>query len=80
MIHVRIIGPNGLIFDDDSVSAITGFNYKGKFDILPKHARFISIVQKEVHLIIEGGRSKMFSFNEGVLKCRDDEVNIYFGF
>ena len=45
-LSVKIISPTQTIFDGEAFS-ISSINSLGKFDILPMHANFITLVQKQ---------------------------------
>ena len=46
VLQVKIISPTQTIFEGEAVS-ISSVNSLGKFDILPFHANFISLVRKD---------------------------------
>lgn len=53
---VKIISPTQTIFDGEAY-AVSSVNSSGKFDILPFHANFISLVQKQpIYLRVEKKR------------------------
>lgn len=76
-LRVRIVTPKQVIFDDqaDSVSSV---NSSGKFDILPQHANFISIVEN-VPIIIRSQNKKpqSFTFPVAIIYNIRSMVNIY---
>lgn len=45
LLKVKIFSPTQTIYDGDAVS-VSSVNSLGKFDILPYHANFITLVQK----------------------------------
>ena len=61
------------------VSALTSVNEKGKFDILPSHSNFISIVKGYLILHEKDGNDKEFKLNQGVLKLSNNEAFIFLG-
>jgi len=63
----------------DKVKAITSFNEKGIFDVLPQHARFISLVKDVVVLHKQDGDDDMKIEGGGVLHVNDNHVNVYIG-
>lgn len=46
VLKVKILSPTQTIFDGEAVS-VSSVNTDGKFDILPFHANFITLVQKK---------------------------------
>lgn len=59
--------------------AVTCFNDKGQFDILPYHANFITLIKEKVIVREENGTAKEFKIGQGVLRVVDNNVNIYVG-
>ncbi|HLC88193.1 MAG TPA: hypothetical protein VJG66_04030 [Patescibacteria group bacterium] len=45
-LNVKILSPTQTIFEGEAVS-VSSVNTEGKFDILPYHANFITLVQKK---------------------------------
>ena len=74
-IHVTIKNRESTFYDGD-VSAISSYNDVGLFDILPMHENFISLIKDKVILHKEDAQ-KEFKIDKGVLKVRDNKVNIY---
>lgn len=69
---------NTLLFQGE-VEAISSFNDKGPFDILPRHANFISIIKKHVIIHLAKEEEKRIELGSGILKVRDNNVEIYLG-
>ena len=61
------------------VNALTSVNEKGKFDILPMHSNFISIVRDYLILHGKNGSDKQFKLSQGVLKLTNNEAFIFLG-
>ncbi len=64
---------------EENVSAISSFNEKGPFDILPLHENFITVITKNITLHKTDGTKKDMAIERGVLKIVKDEVHIYLG-
>ena len=77
-ISVTIYGLDSILYQG-SVIGITSVNDKGKFDILPLHSNFISIVSDFLILHENNGEQKEFKLNKGVLKFTNNEANIFLG-
>lgn len=77
-ISVTIFGLES-IFYQGKVKALTSMNEKGKFDILPMHSNFISIVKDYVILHERQGSKKEFKLNRGVLRLADNQISIFLG-
>ena len=64
---------------EGEVESVSSFNDKGKFDILPMHTRFISLVQKEIIIRTSDGEEKILPLRDGVLKAEDNMINVFVG-
>lgn len=64
---------------EDEIKALSSFNEKGPFDILPLHENFISIIKDKVILHRKDGTSKEIAIERGVLKIIENEIDIYLG-
>ena len=60
-LNVRIVTPRQILFDGIA-SSVSSVNSQGKFDILPEHANFITIVENNP-IIIHDADKKVFSYN-----------------
>ena len=69
---------NNLLFQGQ-VEAVSSLNDKGPFDVLPQHANFITLIQKFVTLHLSGKQEKKIELESGVLKVRDNNVEVYLG-
>jgi F0F1-type ATP synthase epsilon subunit len=60
-------------------SSVSSVNERGKFDILPQHSNFISLVKD--YLIIRGkdGKSTEIKIDNGIIRVHKDKVDIYIG-
>jgi F0F1-type ATP synthase epsilon subunit len=61
------------------IKAVTSANSKGRFDILPEHAHFISIIRDYIIIHMTDGTEKKMSITRGVLKAQQNTVTIYIG-
>jgi F0F1-type ATP synthase epsilon subunit len=59
--------------------AVTGYNEKGLFDILPMHSHFITEILKTIVVHTPEGEEKSFEVSRGILKVGDNEVKIFLG-
>lgn len=65
-------------FFNDKVRAISSFNEKGPFDVLPKHAHFISLIKDSIILHKENGTEEI-KIEGGVMRVFDNNVDVYIG-
>ena len=78
LILLKIQTKQGISFNDN-VRAITSFNEKGIFDVLPQHENFISVVKDKVIIHTKDGQDKEMKIDNGVLKVHENEVHIFLG-
>lgn len=75
---VQVRSRNVTYFNGQAAS-VSSENNKGAFDILPRHTRFISLIQHGVVVRQTDGSEKKIDFENAVLKVRDNTVEIYIG-
>lgn len=63
-------------FYDGEVTGVSSYNDVGLFDVLPMHENFISIIRNKI-ILHKNDKQKEFKIDQGVLKVRDNKVNIY---
>lgn len=76
-LFIRIISPTQLIFQGwaDSVSSK---NIYGKFDILPQHANFITLIEGNPIIIRTHDKKELtFKLPLAIIFNRENKVNIY---
>jgi len=78
LILLKIQTREGVSFND-KVKAITSFNEKGIFDVLPKHENFISIIKDKIIIHTTDGKDKEMKIDNGVLKVYENEAHIFLG-
>lgn len=76
-LSVAVRDRNGVLFEGD-VEALTSYNQRGEFDILPLHANFISIIKKEIILHAQK-TSQRLPIETGILTVRNGKVEVYLG-
>jgi F0F1-type ATP synthase epsilon subunit len=69
---------DGIIFSGDIVS-MTSYNDKGKFDILSRHANFISLIKNEIEYRLPGSTANKIEIDNGILRVIDNKIDIYLG-
>jgi len=76
-ISIMIQSPDAIVWQGEALS-LTSTNSEGDFDIMPDHARFMSIIEN-VPIIIykEGGEEQIFTFDSAVLFFEDNNAKIY---
>lgn len=76
-IHV-VIKNKDTIFFNGEVDALSSFNDVGLFDVLPMHENFISLIRNNI-VLHNQGQTKEFKINNGILKVKENKVNVYLG-
>ncbi|AHB40482.1 MAG: hypothetical protein ACD_25C00197G0003 [uncultured bacterium] len=64
---------------EGSATTVTSFNLRGRFDILPYHANFITLISK--YVIIDTGKEteRQFDIDKGILYAMSNKVSVYVG-
>lgn len=68
-----------IFFEGEAIS-ISSENKLGKFDILPQHTNFITLILNELILEKPNGEKISYKFKKGVLEVSENKVNIFLGF
>ena len=69
---------DGIIYSGEVLS-ITSYNDRGKFDILSRHANFISLINKEIIIRFLNNEEKKMEIDNGVIRVIDNKIDIYLG-
>lgn len=78
LLLLKIQTKEGTSFND-KVKAVTSYNDKGIFDVLPEHENFISVVKNKIIIHLLDGKDKEMKIDTGVLKVYSNEVHIFLG-
>lgn len=78
LILLKIQTKEGMPFND-KVKAVTTYNDKGTFDVLPEHENFISVIKNKIIIHMLDGKDKEMKIDTGVLKVYTNEVHIFLG-
>ena len=77
LLKLRIISPKQTIFEGP-VYSVSGVNFAGKFDILPAHANFITLIENQpINIKKISGEIETFKFPLAIVYTQKDQVNIY---
>lgn len=68
------------VFFEGKAKSVSSENQLGKFDILPEHENFISLIFNELVIITDKGERLSYKFKKGVLKVAQNRVKIFLGF
>lgn len=76
-IEVRIISPKGVVLEEKAL-AVSSKNSAGKFDILPEHANFITLVENSpINIRKIDDQIAIFNFPLAIVYNANNKVNIY---
>jgi F0F1-type ATP synthase epsilon subunit len=67
------------VFYQGEAISVSSQNQLGKFDILPKHTNFITLIFDELSIVTLKGEKITYRFKRGVLEVTKNKVNIYLG-
>ncbi len=71
------MSPVALVWEVDARS-LSAENLEGPFDILPDHARFLSLIRKlPIHVVLVDGTKKTFTFENAMLYFKDNVAVVY---
>ncbi|OGH18089.1 MAG: hypothetical protein A3C22_03200 [Candidatus Levybacteria bacterium RIFCSPHIGHO2_02_FULL_37_10] len=76
LITLKIQTKHGFSFND-KIKALTSYNEKGVFDVLPQHENFISVIRNRILIHLADGKDKEIKIGTGVLKVYENEVHIF---
>ncbi len=76
-IHV-VIKDKGRIYFEGDVFALSSYNEKGLFDVLPFHENFISLIKNKI-ILHSSGENKEMKIDGGLLKTNGNKVSVYLG-
>jgi F0F1-type ATP synthase epsilon subunit len=78
VLRVEVRSRQGLVFEGD-LYAVSSYNTKGLFDVLPRHTNFISMIQKKVTLRQLDGRTDEIGVENGVMMVENNKVMVFLG-
>lgn len=77
-LKVSIRDRRRVLFDGEA-KALSSFNALGEFDVLPRHANFVSLIKGRV--VIDKGSSdeRIFQVESGLINVDENGVTVYVG-
>lgn len=73
---VKISTPTNVLWEGEAIS-ISSVNSQGAFDILPRHANFVTLIKANPIIVRDGHREKQYSFTNAVIHTDKGMVRIY---
>ena len=77
-LHVFVMTGDSVVYDDTATS-VSSRNEKGRFDILPMHTNFISIVKEFVLIQINAEDKKEIDIKNGIMRVYENNVQVFVG-
>lgn len=77
-LHVRVVSGDETVYEGKAVS-VSSRNEKGRFDILPYHANFISIVKEFVNIQIDQQEHKQIVVKTAIMRVYENNVQVFLG-
>lgn len=74
VVHSR----EGLLFEGPATS-VSSTNKIGPFDVLPLHANFVCVLEKELIIRTPAGAVQTIAVPRGILKVKNNIVEVYVG-
>lgn len=78
ILKITIHDAEKIVYEGEA-DAISSYNERGIFDILPYHTQFISIIKKTIIVHKKGQEKKEFTIDAGVVEVLRNEVNVFLG-
>ena len=79
ILQVIVRNRTGVLFEGPA-GAVSAYNERGLFDVLPRHSNFISIIRQSLIIRQEtGGDPIRIDLQSGVLKVYKNAVEVYVG-
>ena len=75
-IEVTIMSPSEIVWHGHATS-LSAHNSEGVFDVLPDHARFVTLIDPLPITISTHEGDQSFTFNKAVLFFEDNRAKIY---
>lgn len=78
LLQLKILSSDKNIFNAE-VKSVSSTNSSGKFDILPNHQNFISLIFGQVTVTDAKGKRNILHIEHALLKCINNQIEIYLG-
>ncbi len=74
-----IIRAREAVIYEGRITYLSSVNDKGKFDVLPEHTNFISLVKDKIVFKEEHGQEREIPVKQALLRVIDDEAKVFLG-
>ena len=77
LLHVKALTSSKTLFEGEALS-VSSKNSSGKFDILPEHANFLTLIENQPLTIIKQNKERLIlNLTQGLIYVENNQVNIY---
>lgn len=76
-LYVRVLSPREVLYQGEA-KAVSSRNSQGKFDVLPQHANYITIIENEpIEVLKPDNKLTTFKVKQAILYTVENKVTIY---
>lgn len=77
VLNVTVITPRRTLYQGEAL-AVSSTNSRGKFDILPEHANFITLIENQPIIIQKKDKQTMtFKFLQAIIYVAKNQISIF---
>ncbi len=76
--HLSVRAREANVYEGE-IEYLTSYNDRGKFDVLPEHANFISLIKDRIIFKEAGGDEREIPVRQAVLRVVDDAAKVFLG-
>jgi F0F1-type ATP synthase epsilon subunit len=77
-LFLKVITRQGILFDKE-IKSLSSTNTEGAFDVLQKHAQFISIINNKLTVRLIDGTVQEIPVQNGVMRVKGEIVQVFLG-
>jgi len=77
-LKVIVKDTENIVYDGEA-ERVSSFNEVGRFDVLPMHANFISMINQELSIFHNKQKIKELKIDQAIMKVKQDVVHIFLG-
>jgi len=78
VLFVKVLDRERVIFSGEAAS-LSSVNEAGLFDVLEKHANFITLIQEKLVIRLPSGDVREVPLEKGIMKVNQDQVTVFVG-
>ncbi len=78
-LFLKVRSRDKVLFEGE-VKSVTSYNDRGKFDVLDRHAQFISLIKDRLIVVTPDGKStEIPGIVDGLMRVVENNINVYLG-